>query len=38
MIYITLDEIITNSCAGNDHTTIFSFLTGIILVILLSLI
>jgi len=38
MIYITLDEIIPNSCAGNDHTTIFSLLTGIIFVILLGLI
>ena len=38
MIYITLDEIIPNSCAGTDHTTIFSLLTGIIFVILLGLI
>ena len=38
MIYITLDEIIPNSCAGNDHSTIFSLLTGIIFVILLGLI
>jgi len=38
MIYITLDEIIPNSCAGSDHTTIFSLLTGIIFVILLGLI
>jgi ZIP family zinc transporter len=38
MIYITIDEIIPNSCAGTDHTTIFSLLTGIIFVILLGLI
>jgi len=38
MIYITLDEIIPNSCAGNDHTTVFSLLAGIIFVILLGLI
>jgi ZIP family zinc transporter len=38
MIYITLDEIIPNSCAGTDHTTVFSLLTGIIFVILLGLI
>ena len=38
MIYITLDEIIPNSCAGTDHKTIFSLLTGIIFVILLGLI
>ena len=38
MIYITIDEIIPNSCAGTDHQTIFSLLTGIILVILLGLI
>lgn len=31
MIYITIDEIIPNSCAGTDHQTIFSLLTGIIL-------
>jgi ZIP family zinc transporter len=37
MIYITIDEIIPNSCAGTDHTTIFSLLTGIIFVILLGL-
>jgi ZIP family zinc transporter len=38
MIYITLDEIIPNSCAGTDHVTIFSLLVGIIFVILLGLI
>jgi len=38
MIYITLDEIIPNSCAGTNHSTIFSLLTGIIFVILLGLI
>jgi len=38
MIYITVDEIIPNSCAGTDHQTIFSLLSGIIFVILLGLI
>jgi ZIP family zinc transporter len=38
MIYITVDEIIPNSCAGNDHQTIFYLLSGIIFVILLGLI
>jgi ZIP family zinc transporter len=38
MIYITVDEIIPNSCAGNDHRTIFYLLSGIIFVILLGLI
>ena len=38
MIYITVDEIIPNSCAGTDHRTIFSLLSGIIFVILLGLI
>jgi ZIP family zinc transporter len=38
MIYITIDEIIPNSCVGTDHQTIFSLLTGIIFVILLGLI
>jgi zinc transporter, ZIP family len=38
MMYITVDEIIPNSCAGTDHTTIFSLLSGIIFVILLGLI
>jgi ZIP family zinc transporter len=38
MIYITVDEIIPNSCAGTDHRTIFYFLSGIIFVILLGLI
>ena len=38
MIYITVDEIIPNSCAGTDHRTIFFLLSGIIFVILLGLI
>ncbi|RLB32196.1 MAG: zinc transporter ZupT [Deltaproteobacteria bacterium] len=38
MIYITVDEIIPNSCAGTDHQTIFFLLSGIIFVILLGLI
>ena len=38
MIYITADELIPNSCAGTNHYTIFSLMTGIILVILLGLI
>ena len=38
MIYITVDELIPNSCAGNNHSTIFSFMAGVILVVLLQLI
>jgi ZIP family zinc transporter len=38
MIYITVDEIIPNSCAGTNHQTIFFLLSGIIFVILLGLI
>ncbi len=37
MIYITADELIPNSCAGSDHQTIFSLMTGVILVVLLRL-
>lgn len=37
MIYITVDELIPNSCAGNNHSTIFSFMAGVILVVLLQL-
>lgn len=38
MIYITADELIPNSCAGNNHKTIFSLMTGIIFVMLLRVI
>ncbi len=38
MIYITVDELIPNSCAGENHQTIFSFMAGVILVILLQLV
>ncbi len=38
MIYITVDELIPNSCAGENHQTIFSFLAGVVLVILLQLV
>lgn len=38
MIYITVDELIPNSCAGENHTTIFAFLAGVVLVILLQLV
>ena len=38
MIYITVDELIPNSCAGENHLTIFSFMAGVVLVILLQLI
>jgi len=38
MIYITTDELIPSSCAGSDHTTIFSLITGIVFVIMLGLI
>ena len=37
MIYITADELIPNACAGTNHQTIFSLITGIIFVILLGL-
>jgi zinc transporter, ZIP family len=38
MIYITVDELIPNSCAGESHSTIFSVLFGIMLVIGLGMI
>jgi ZIP family zinc transporter len=38
MIYITVDELIPNSCAGENHQTIFSFIIGVVLVILLQLV
>ncbi len=38
MIYITTDELIPNSCVGEDHLTIFSLMSGIIFVILLGMI
>ena len=38
MIYITVDELIPNSCAGENHQTIFSFMAGVILVMLLQLV
>jgi len=36
MIYITVDELIPNSCAGENHLTIFSLLAGVALVIVLG--
>ncbi|MFP4477433.1 MAG: ZIP family metal transporter [Desulfatibacillaceae bacterium] len=36
MIYITVDELIPNSCAGDDHATVFSLLAGIVFVIALG--
>ncbi len=38
MIYITADELIPNSCAGENHQTIFSLLAGIVFVVLLRMI
>ena len=38
MIYITVDELIPNSCAGENHQTIFSFMVGVVLVMLLQLV
>jgi ZIP family zinc transporter len=38
MIYITVDELIPNSCAGSDHRTIFSLMSGVLFVILLRLV
>lgn len=37
MIYITVDELIPNSCVGSDHKTIFSLMSGIIFVVLLRM-
>jgi len=36
MIYITVDELIPSGCAGSDHQTIFSLITGVLFVILLG--
>lgn len=36
MIYITVDELIPNSCAGENHATLFSLMAGVILVVLLQ--
>lgn len=36
MIYITVDELIPNSCAGTNHQTIFAFMLGVIFVVLLG--
>ncbi len=38
MIYITVDELIPNSCAGENHATIFAFMAGVVLVVLLQLV
>ena len=38
MIYIATDELIPSSCAGTNHKTIFSLMTGVVFVILLGLI
>ncbi len=38
MIYITADELIPNSCAGQDHRTIFTFMGGVLFVMLLGMI
>jgi len=38
MVYITVDELIPNGCAGSNHQTIFSLILGIIFVIVLGLI
>jgi hypothetical protein len=32
------DEVIPNSCSGDNHQTIFHFMVGVILVVLLQLI
>jgi len=36
MIYITVDELIPNSCAGENHATLFSLMAGVILVVFLQ--
>ena len=33
MVYITVDELIPNSCAGTNHRTIFSLILGILFVL-----
>ena len=38
MVYITADELIPASCAGNNHKTIFSLMSGVIFIILLDII
>jgi ZIP family zinc transporter len=38
MIYITVDELIPNSCAGQDHRTVFTFVGGILFVMLLGMV
>jgi ZIP family zinc transporter len=38
MIYITTDELIPNSCAGQSHQTIFCLVAGILFVLMLRLI
>jgi ZIP family zinc transporter len=38
MIYITTDELIPNSCAGESHQTIFCLIAGVVFVLLLKLI
>jgi ZIP family zinc transporter len=38
MIYITADELIPSGCAGTNHQTIFSLITGVVFVMLLGLI
>jgi ZIP family zinc transporter len=38
MIYITADELIPTSCAGENHQTIFCLMAGVVFVILLGLI
>ena len=37
MIYITVGELIPTSCAGQNHGTIFSLITGVVFVVLLGL-
>ncbi len=37
MIYITVDELIPNSCAGNDHRTIATLIGGVVFVILIGM-
>jgi len=37
MIYITVDELIPSGCAGSDHRTLFSLVSGIVFVLLLGM-
>jgi hypothetical protein len=37
MIHMTADELITTSCAGTTHSTVFSLIGGVVPVVTLGL-